>query len=285
MTPPAVGTSADRGAVVRIGAGGGTAVVDLRRGGRLSSLRVAGRELLVQAPADADPVLGGCYPMVPWAGRIRDGRFTLGDVHVQLPLDAPPHALHGLGYRQPWTLVHRAPSVVALDLDLGSSAAVRAGWPFGGHVRQVVSAVPDGVRWQMTCRADRGPLPLTVGWHPWFVRHLDGVQGRVDVDAGAMLERGPDGLPTGRRVPLPPGPWDDCLVDLRQPAAVVWPGVGRVELTSDLDHLVVFDGNPTGLCVEPQSGPPDEVNLDDPRVLQPGEVFTARLRLCWQPAG
>lgn len=273
------------GSPVRIGAGGCTAVVDLRHGGRLTSLRVDGRELLVQVPADADPVLGGCYPMVPWAGRVRDGRFTAAGVAVQLPLDAPPNALHGLGYRSAWALAHRAPSVVALDLDLGSPAAVRAGWPFGGRVRQVVRALPDGAAVQMTCRAGVWPLPLTIGWHPWFVRHLDGVEGHVDVDAGAMLERGSDGLPTGRRVAVPPGPWDDCMVDLQGPASAIWPGIGRVVVDSDLDHLVVFDGNDTGLCIEPQSGPPDEVNLGNPRILRPGDRFTARMRLRWEPDG
>jgi galactose mutarotase-like enzyme len=248
----------------------------------VTSLRVAGRELLVQVPPGTDPVLGGCYPMVPWAGRVRGGRMTHDGTAVQLPLTDPPNALHGLGYRTAWSLLHAAPSVVAMRLDL--SAIPDGGWPFGGIVDQLVRCEVDGITTTMSVRASRWSMPLTVGWHPWMVRHLEGVEGEIQLDAGEMYRRGADGLPTGALVPVTPPPWDDCMTGLAGTPSVVWPGVGRLTVESDLTHVVVFDGNPAGLCVEPQSGPPDEANLPHPRVLPAGGRFRARMRLRWRSA-
>lgn len=39
----------------------------------------------------------------------------------------------------------------------------RAGWPFGGAVRQTVEALPDGVEMSMAVTAGPLPLPLVFG--------------------------------------------------------------------------------------------------------------------------
>src|SRR3546814_12447429 len=67
-----------RGTVINLSAGDVTAAVDRAHGGRLASLVVGGMELLVQRPSTApiDPLSWGCFPMVPFAGRLRGGRFS-----------------------------------------------------------------------------------------------------------------------------------------------------------------------------------------------------------------
>jgi galactose mutarotase-like enzyme len=62
-------------------AGPVTVRVDRARGARLASLVVHGHELLVQPETGrrgrpSDPLLSGCYPMAPFAGRTRGGRFA-----------------------------------------------------------------------------------------------------------------------------------------------------------------------------------------------------------------
>ena len=55
-------------------AAGARVVVRPEEGGRVGSVVVGGRELLVTS----DPqglIYWGSYPMAPWAGRIRHGRF------------------------------------------------------------------------------------------------------------------------------------------------------------------------------------------------------------------
>ncbi|HUG85458.1 MAG TPA: hypothetical protein VMM13_12885, partial [Euzebya sp.] len=220
---------------------------------------------------------------VPWAGRVGQGRFTFEGIAVQLELDAPPHALHGLAYRRPWTVQRTNAAQAELGIDLSTPAMVAAGWPFGGHVGQQIIALSDGVQLTMEVTAGSSRLPLVLGWHPWFLRHLDGVPGRTVFQAAAMLQRGPDGLPTGARVPVPEGPWDDCMVGIHSTPGVEWPGVGRVEVDSNLDHLVIFDGRPDAICVEPQSGPPDAFNHDAPG-LAPGASAHAWTSLRWVAA-
>jgi len=66
--------------VIQLHAGSAHCSISPEHGGRVASLAVYGVQLLVQPPdnpdrvADAhglDPMAWGCYPMAPWAGRIR----------------------------------------------------------------------------------------------------------------------------------------------------------------------------------------------------------------------
>ncbi|MBC7633303.1 hypothetical protein, partial [Aeromicrobium sp.] len=86
-------------ATVVIEAPGVRAEVDPTRGARLVSLQIGGLEILGSADGpDIDPVTDeGCYPMVPWAGRIGAGHVAWrGDTYV-LPVAGDGNALHGLG--------------------------------------------------------------------------------------------------------------------------------------------------------------------------------------------
>ena len=82
------------------------AVIDPENGGRLASLQIGGVEVLVHhGTSEFD---WGCYPMVPWAGRVREGRFEwAGEVH-SLPINMPPHAIHGTVFNRPWKRVDAA---------------------------------------------------------------------------------------------------------------------------------------------------------------------------------
>ncbi len=259
-------------------------VVDPARGGRLAAWHVDGHDLLVGPDPTRDPEGWGCYPMVPWAGRVRDATLRWQGRTVRLPHPSGPHALHGVGHRLPWDV--QEAEADRLTLTLAQALALPrteagAGWPFGGTAEQTVVLHPDAVELTLRTTAGAVAMPLTVGWHPWFPRWVGGAQAAVSIGAGRMLQRGQDGLPTGRWVLPTDGPWDDCFTDLSDTPTVTWPGVGAVTVDSDLDHVVVFDQHPSGVCVEPQSGPPDEVNGPDPRVLSPGATHACRMTLRW----
>lgn len=259
-------------------------VVDPAAGGRLVSWSVDGHELLLGADPSRSPIHWGCYPMVPWAGRVRDAVLRWDGAEVRLPHPFGEHALHGVGYLSAWSVVDQDVDRVRLRLDLPRSPAGEEGWPFGGVVEQEVTAFEDGVALSMAVTADDRAMPVTVGWHPWFVRHLDGVEAAVRLQAGRMLERDAEGLPTHRWTSPSPEPWDDCFTDLAAVPAVVWPGLCRVEVASDLEHVVVFTEHPEGVCVEPQSGPPDELNHAAPRVVDAGETFACSATLRYSAA-
>ncbi len=260
-----------------------TAVLDPGAGGRIAALRVDGRELLVTA--GWGPLSWGAYPMVPWAGRLRDGLLRWHGETYRLPADLlPPHAIHG-------TLVERAWQVTAGTATSATLAAPLDGpWPFGGRAVHRVTIEPGALRAELEVHAGDRPFPAVVGWHPWFPRHLRSADGtfhgapvEVELPAGGMLARGPDGLPDGTIVrPIPAGPWDDCFVELAAMPAVCWPGALRVTIESDAPCWVVYTERDEGVCVEPQTGPPDGLNTGDCTLVEPGRPLTATMTLRWE---
>ena len=123
--------------------------------------------------------------------------------------------------------------------------------------------------------ADDEPFPATLGWHPWFRRELDaGAPLCVELPADRMLLRDAAGIPDGRTGPVPAGPWDDCFGGVRWPVVLRWPGALRLDVSADTDWVVVFDERDEAVCVEPQTGPPNDVNAS-PRWVSADAPLTA----------
>ncbi len=245
-------------------------VVRPERGGRIGSASVGGRELLV-ADGAGGPLSWGCYPMAPWAGRVRHGRFTFAGAVRRLPLFDPPHALHGVVLDRPWRV--DGPDAISVEMDRR--------WPFRGRVRQRFALREDGLEVEMALEADE-PQPAAIGWHPWFRRTLEpgGGSARLGLDAAAMLVRDAEGIPTGARVGPPEGPWDDCFTGLRSDPVLSWPGL-RLTLSSTCAWWVVYTEPAHALCVEPQSGPPDALN-SGPQVVDPSAPLVHTMRWRWE---
>jgi len=277
VTDPPSSVESDATVVLR--AGGGTLTIDPATGARFGSLMVGGHEVLVTE--GAGPIWWGCYPMVPFAGRIREGRFAFaGRVH-QLDRNLPPHAIHGTVFDRPWRVLSRASDRVTLAVDLGP------GWPFAGRVTHAISLQPEGLNATLTLEADE-PMPAWLGWHPWFRRRFGDAAVELDVDASTMYVRGADGLPTGARSRPGPRPWDDAFTGLRAAPRLRWPGALELEMTSTADVWVVFDEREDGVCVEPQTAPPDAINLAQmegsaPPTAAPGRALTASMAWRWSP--
>jgi aldose 1-epimerase len=222
-------------------------------GGRLSRLVVDGQDLVLRGSADDAPMAWGSYPMVPWAGRVRNGQFTHDGVTRQLPITMAAHAIHGTGYLAHWTETGPA----TIECDLGPE------WPFGGRAVQHFAVTPRSLTCVLEVHAAQVPMPAMVGWHPWFVK-----PDRLHFSAGRMYQRAADYVPDGTSVAVPPGPWDDCFADVRQPIMLGW-GDLELALTSTCDHWVVYDQPVHATCVEPQSGPPDAFTIA-PQIVLPG---------------
>lgn len=253
------------------------ATVSPHEGGRISSLVVGGDELLV-TQGDS-PLAWGSYPLVPFGGRIRDGRFRFDGRAFQLPLNLPPWAIHGTGFTRPWSIVDATTIATGLGAD----------WPFRGQVSQRFELAADRLTVTMTLLAEER-MPAVLGWHPWFRRRLVGTADaplprsasiELDLDAAAMYVRDGDGLPTGELVPPTPGPWDDCFTGLRADPRITWPDRLGLESSSSADHWVVFTEPAHAICVEPQTGPPDFVHLPDPTIVDAGGSLTATMTLRW----
>ncbi|MFF2214919.1 aldose epimerase family protein [Streptomyces antibioticus] len=254
---------------ITLAAGDAEVTVLPGNGGRIGGVRVGGLELLRQGERF------GCFPMVPWCGRIRDGRFRDGGSVHQMPLNAGPHAIHGTARDGAWKVARRAAAETVLTYDLVEP------WPYPGRVTQVVALTPDSLTLTMGVEAHDSSFPAQIGWHPWFHRNLGGQDVRVDFEPAWQEERGDDHLPTGNRIAPKPGPWDDCFgmpggVDV----TLTWPGQLELKVTSPEQWAVVYDEQEAAVCVEPQTGPPDGLNTL-PRLVTPLEPLEATTTWSW----
>jgi len=247
-------------------------------GGRIAQITVDGLDLLAGAPSDG-PLQWGCYPMVPWAGRLDRGILRFDGQEHRFPLTLPPHAIHGTTWASGWTVTSESADRATLAIDLAPP------WPFGGRAEHGIALADDHLRLQLVVTAGEQSMPAAAGWHPWFRRSLSpGRPAELAFSAGSMWERGPDGLPTRRLVDPPPGPWDDCFTALDGPPTVTWPDALTLAIEHDCDHLVVYDEQADALCVEPQTLPPDGLN-HGAVVLHPGDQLGATCTLHWRQAG
>ena len=173
--------------VITLSSGNVEVVIDAIHGSRLSSLRFGEHELLVQRSND-DSFSWGCYPMAPWAGRTRNGIFEHQGLSVQLPINAAPHAIHGLVHDAEWQVVATSPTSATLRVELDQR------WPFAGWVEHRISVDSSSVNLQLTVHAtdrndESASMPAQVGWHPWFVRPV-----QLEAEFKTMYVRDSEGI-------------------------------------------------------------------------------------------
>jgi aldose 1-epimerase len=270
-----------------IEAGDAAAVVDIAAGGRVAQISVGGFDLLIPPRfGEVDSTGWGSFPMAPFAGRIRHGRFRFLGVEHQLETnhqDRRPgrgesecqHAIHGTVFQRSWSIDDESATTISMHSPLTG----RLDWPFTGTARQTITIEDRALRCVLVVDADDRAFPAEIGWHPWFAK-----PDRVEFSPrppAAMYLRDELGLPTGELVEPPVGPWDDCFVH----SGVVNLGYDRdristVTVTSDCDHWVVYDEPVFATCVEPQSGPPDAGTIR-PRLVVPGRPLVRSMSIAW----
>lgn len=244
-------------------------------GCRIRSLRLGGTELLRQGAKF------GCFPMVPWCGRTGNGRFTNGGIPHQLPLNSPPHAIHGTGRSTAWRRSRPGSNdgsgVAVFTYDLADP------WPYPGRVTQSFELTESALTLTLGVETYGDSFPAQAGWHPWFNRSLGaGGDAQVDFQPAWQEERGEDHLPTGKRIDPLPGPWDDCFgmpdgVDV----TLTWPGQLELKVQSRDEWVVIYDEQAEAVCVEPQSGPPNGLNTL-PRLVTPIDPLEIATTWSWR---
>jgi len=242
-------------------------------GGRILQATAWDTALLHDAPG-APLLMRGSYPMVPWAGRVRNGRFSFDGTDHELRPNVGPHPLHGVGFDHPWRVGGHTASSCHLDIDLD--------WPLGGSARQGISlhatAGDDAsveVRFALEVTAGELAMPAVIGWHPCFRPATS-----LETTFTRMYRRDAEGVALDELVGVAPLPWDDCFPAGPVAPRLVVDGIA-VALESDCDHWVVYTGDPAATCVEPQSAPPDAFHGvgPGPTVLTPGQ--TLRRHMAW----
>ena len=248
------------------------------------------------ARAIAPPLYWGCYPMVPWAGRLANGRIPTAEGDVLLAPNLPPSAIHGLGFDKPWAIVEQSDTVVTMACQLRG-----LGWPFGGVARQTLKLGPTSLDLELDVGEYTRAGPAGLGWHPWFARPRTG-DVELLLDARDVLVLDADLVPTGevRAVtasedlrsgpPLADRRLDHVYVHTKGPAVVRWPDLElQIEYDESLNTVVVHTPR-EGICVEPQTMWPNApllaargISDTGLRTLEPGERLSASARWTWRP--
>lgn len=259
------------GDLIRVGNDMLTVEIAPAAGGRIAQITCDGSKWLVEHNDEhAAMIAWGCYPMLPWAGRLRHGCFQFQGREYTLLPNLGEHAIHGVGLGMPWHVEQHAPRCVELSLQLPRDAR----WPFGGYARHRIEVGADRrLRMQLQVTAGEQAMPVVIGWHPWF-RKPDTLRFSPD----RVYPRDAEGIATLPLDAPPPRPWDDCFIndtpiDLQR-------GDQTLQLTSSCNHWVVFDALEHATCIEPQSGPPDAFNIA-PLCLEAGQTCAAWYVMEW----
>lgn len=234
---------------------------------RLDWLRPADQASL----ARRDPLGLGCFPLVPYSNRIRNGRFSFRNRAIDLPRDAvnDPHAEHGHGWKSAWTIVNRTDSSIAIFYRHAAEA-----WPFAYCARQDFRLDGDDliVTLALTNEGDT-TMPCGIGLHPYFVRtpacrlRADARRmWRTDAEVLAVeLIDAPNDARLDQGFAVNDISLDTAYAGWSGTAVIDWPEWNaRLTLRADgpLGHLVVY--TPTGesyFCAEPVSNCTDAFNL------------------------
>jgi aldose 1-epimerase len=227
------------------------------------------RPAIEQAPSIRCSLGSSCFPLVPYGGRLREGRFEFDQRRFQFPLNALPerHSSHGDGWQRPWQLDHLDRRSAVMTLDADDSA------PFQYHCSQAITVSSDGLRIELTCR-NLSPhrIPMGFGLHPYFANRSEAlIRARLpsrwqwdDEMMPVRQEANPyeHRFTHGQRVSDLPATAE--YADWSGDATIEWPGSRvRVTLTTHppLHHVVMW--MPPGedfFCFEPVSHATDALN-------------------------
>jgi aldose 1-epimerase len=230
-----------------------------------------------------------CFPLVPYGGRLREGRFRFEGRGYLYPLNALPerHSSHGDGWTRPWALTHLDRRCAIMMLPPDEAAPLRY------LCTQSITVERDRVRIILSAR-NEGPqaIPMGLGLHPYFANRAQAtIKASVPVhwrwDQELMpVEEEPNALSavlvTGRNVMGLPVAAEYAGWDGR--AIIEWPAHRvRVDLltTPRLEHVVMWlPESETFFCFEPISHATDALNAypghsagEGCAVLEPNQVM------------
>lgn len=270
--------------------------LDPAAGGAVSALRCSDLELLRTGPMRIgpafDPLQYAAFPMVPYVGRIHNGRCNVNGDAIQLHPNLPPepHSIHGFGWQTAWQVKSQTDQRVTLVHEHLASA-----WPWDYTAEQSFHLEDQALIVEISV-TNKGPnvMPAGLGWHPYFLRK----------DATLMLPTTHEWHPddeTGANRPveiepdkdLTPGRAVESLkldtaFSLSDPVIEMsWP-THKLRLDSEpiFSHATIYVPNGEDyFCAEPISHAPNAVNSNLPdavtgrRWLEPGETLSGTIRL------
>ncbi|MEY4884618.1 MAG: hypothetical protein RIS34_2472 [Pseudomonadota bacterium] len=266
-------------------------------GGCISGLWLQGIPVLRSAcvPSLMSARESGSFPLVPFSNRI--GQASLqwaGTSHPLVKNFLPePHAIHGVGWQRPWTVLEVDGHFAVLSFEHKPDAS----WPFAFDASQAFRLTPQALEMSLsvTNQSDR-PVPMGLGWHPYFVKRP---RSHIAFEAMGRWEMNDEKLPTHRATSH--GLDTDCAVLDVDHCFDGWNGVLylrdellHTRVSSSLSRLVVFtNGTQDTIAIEPVSHTNNAINMMTAhpdlahdlgvKILEPGASMTAQMTIEVEP--
>ncbi|MCW5798401.1 MAG: hypothetical protein KIT40_07875 [Nitrospira sp.] len=246
--------------------------------------------------------------LIPFPGRVADGRYTFDGQALQLERNDKegPNAIHGFVRSLPWATSHAASHAVTYEISLDAADYASRGYPFSLAVHVTYSLDGQGLSCAFAVRNVGGTAaPVGVGFHPYFTVGSGLVdEAEAKIPAAAYLEFNEQLAPTGRVIAATGTEWDyrechrigprrfnHCYCALERDAAGMataslrHQNSGRtIDVVMDraFSALVVYTGDAIAgtprraLAIEPMTCATDAFNHPDwgLKRLLPSETFT-----------
>lgn len=253
-------------------------------GANITSLTWKEQPVLRTPEQSVDAYQFGMPILLP-ANRTRAGSFIFEGRTYHLPVNEPaaPAHLHGLVHNQPFTLEFHSPQEARL-----SYCSTPEVYPFPFRLTVVYTLTEEGLCTSHTLENTGSTnMPYTFCLHTTFV-----APEYFSVPLKAEQQRDAHHLPTGQYIPLSEDQLS-IVTGINPQGRVISGYYLAAEHTAHIgqfsyrcsennDHWILYNagGNAGILCVEPQCGAVDGLNIPDGhRILAPGEkeVFTTFL--------
>jgi len=258
-------------------------------------------DLLRPAPAGlennsvCDSVLNtGCFPLVPYSGRIANAGFHFRGQYIRQPTLSQfhPHAIHGHGWLSAWQVAGESSNRVVLEYRNDPGVDTNSNhWPWLYIAQQSFSLTERTltIDLQITNESDSS-MPAGLGLHPYFPVHEGAV---IKTSSTGFWLTDDDVLPTEHQQMGPGHAYNQAFSPAEHSLDTVftgWNGTARLEwpgrqfaldIRADADHLIIF--TPPGedyFCVEPATHAANSFSneISDRQVIDAG----AQLRLSTQ---
>jgi len=273
-------TRQSRAQTVALTSGDASLILDPARGGAVREFCWRGRDIFRCTPEDADDLLQyACFPMVPFANRIRDGRFTFAGqqflLHTNWNGDA--HPIHGEGWRAAWSVLEASSSRAVIAFDGGGD------WPWTYIAEQCFDLRNDGLSicLSLTNRSQK-PMPTMLGLHPYFPdADMARMSARVlrvwEIEKGwpvTEIETPKDWrFDPPRRVNATP--LDHAFSGWDGSADIIWPDRHLHIRAQHCPSLQIYTpAHENFFCVEPQTAAWGAINRSDADVVDPGKTLS-----------
>jgi aldose 1-epimerase len=261
-------------------------------GGAVAGLWLGDEPVLRSTPAArlTSARQAALYALVPFSNRV--GHASLVWEGTQHPLvrndGDEPHAIHGVGWQRPWSVLDSDTSSAMLAYEHRPDAS----WPFAFDCSHTLRLRENALELTLALTNQSArPAPVGLGWHPWFMKRPGS---RIAFRAGGRWEMGEDKLPTLRK--------PDTGLDTDTASLAVdhcydgWDGTVDLQderlhlrLRSELTRLVVFtETSRDSIAIEPVSHVNNAVHLYAAgvgaaelglRTLAPGETMVAQMAI------